>query len=95
MNIKFWSGNLKGRDLFEDFGVNWKIILTKILTKVLRGFPQSLQANTAILPRIDHDRFLPDPFESNFQIITLLLIFTLKSTHANLFSLFPLVFTDL
>jgi hypothetical protein len=30
---KFWSENLKGKDLSEDLGIDWKIILERILEK--------------------------------------------------------------
>jgi hypothetical protein len=33
MNTKFWSGNLKRRDISEDLGVYGKIILNWILGK--------------------------------------------------------------
>lgn len=33
-----------------------------ILTEVFRVFPQSLQENSGIVPRLDHDCFLPYPF---------------------------------
>jgi hypothetical protein len=29
--------------------------------KVFHGFPQSFQANSRIAPRLDHDRFVPNP----------------------------------
>jgi hypothetical protein len=29
------------------------------------GFPQSFQDNTGIVPRLSHDRFLPDPVNSS------------------------------
>jgi hypothetical protein len=34
-----------------------------IMTEVLRGFPQSLQANAGIATPLDHDRLLPTPFQ--------------------------------
>jgi len=33
MHTKFWSENLKGRDLSENLGLDWKIILEWILDK--------------------------------------------------------------
>jgi hypothetical protein len=88
MHINFLSGYLKGRDLSENFGVNWKIILTKILTKVLRDFPLSLQANTGIEPRFGHDRSLPDltsnpVFIAHFEIwlYTMLILRILSDAH--------------
>jgi hypothetical protein len=36
------------------------------MTEVFRGFPQSLQANTRIIPEFGHDRFPPNPFKFIF-----------------------------
>jgi hypothetical protein len=32
-------------------------------TEVLRGFPESLQANAGIVPQLNNDCFLPNPFQ--------------------------------
>jgi hypothetical protein len=33
------------------------------LIEVYHGFPKSLQVNVGIVPRLGHDRFLPDPLQ--------------------------------
>jgi hypothetical protein len=33
-----------------------------VVTEIFRGSPQFLQANGGIVPRLDHDRFLANPF---------------------------------
>jgi hypothetical protein len=33
------------------------------VTEMFRGFPESLQENTAMVPRFSHDRLLPDPVQ--------------------------------
>jgi hypothetical protein len=43
----------------SDFG--WEAL--GILTEVLYRFPHSLQASTKMIPKLDFDRFLPNPFE--------------------------------
>jgi hypothetical protein len=39
------------------------LVLMAILTEVFHGFLQSLHENSEILPRLDHGRFLPIPFQ--------------------------------
>jgi hypothetical protein len=34
-----------------------------ILSEVFCGFPQSLRVKANIIPRLDHDRFLTNPFQ--------------------------------
>jgi hypothetical protein len=36
---------------------------TPAMVKVLRGFCPTLQANTGIMPQLDHNRFLPNPLQ--------------------------------
>jgi hypothetical protein len=34
-----------------------------ILTEIRRGFPQSFQVYSGLVPRLSHDRFLPNPLQ--------------------------------
>jgi hypothetical protein len=50
-----------------------------ILAEDFRDFPQSLQENSGMVPRLGHDRFLPNPFRY--------IIIHLLSCHPTLYGL--------
>jgi hypothetical protein len=65
------------------FGSDFVWEALAFLTEVLYRFPHSPQANTRVIPELDFDRFLPNPFDFFNPVIKLSVLQILPEMYHN------------